>query len=453
MQMIRFSSPILVLLVSIMISCKEERKEMFGKSKLQKTLESWSKSKGDLREALRSLDASSIKKKKDALAVINALKTISFKSEQKEFQFSSPVHTLVAFFQQVESQEAFTAFKEDGLPELRRLLKDGLKFPEYREDELMFIMKILAMYHQEQDVNLIIDVALSGFNSDGYMWSVIFGVFDKDHEHWKALIDGFKDKLPNGFVCIAYLDFVNGHAIEGRITKHPFDSDKGMEKLKFWLSDKNEENYSYAHSSTVALPFLNEVNRTILWKLARQHPDIGVRIESAWATAKVGNLDGIKELKEWALDVNYSTIAIQYLKELGYETEIPAEALKDDFKAMAEMVNWLSHPNEFGRPPSKIELYDTRTLFWPPTNDQRTVWLFKYTYTPQEADGELDVGIAMTGSVTFALFGEATDKLSPEEAYGLHCAWELEMNEDSRAPKERSPQSGLQILKKYNSNL
>ena len=120
---------------------------------------------------------------------------------------------------------------------------------------------------------------------------------------------------------------------------------------------------------------------------------------------------------------------------------------------MAEMVNWLSHPNEFGHPPSKIELYDTRTLFWPPTNDQRTVWLFKYTYTPQEADGELDVGLAMAGSVTFALFGEATDKLSPEEAYGLHCAWELEMNEDSRVPKERSPQSGLQILKKYNSNL
>jgi hypothetical protein len=51
--------------------------------------------------------------------------------------------------------------------------------------------------------------------------------------------------------------------------------------------------------------------------------------------------------------------------------------------------------------------------------------------------------------VTFALFGESTEDRSPEEGYGLHCAWELEMNQDPRAPEERSAAAGMRILATY----
>ncbi len=444
---------LIFVVVALMSGCSEIGEEMFGKSKLQKILENWSVNKGDLPDALRSLGETPIKKKKDAVAVINALKQISFAEEQKEYQLSSPTHCLVAFFQQIETQEAFNAFRENGLPELRRLLDEGLKNPENRENDLMFIMKIMAMYRQERDAKMIVEVARTGFNADGYMWSVVFGAFDEDHQHWRVLLDGLSNPLPEDFICVAYLDFANGHAIEGRVEKHPFDSDWGLEKLKSWLSDKDEESFSYAHSAAASLPYLGEKSRSVLWNLARRHPDVGVRIESAWAAAKVGDAAGIGELKEWAMDVNHSTTACQYLAELGYEKEIPEQALGEDFKAMAEMADWLSHPNEYGRPPSKIERYDSRTLYWPPTDDERKVWLFKYEYEPQEEGDELDVGISMVGSVTFALFGEATDQLSPEEVYGLHCAWELEMNGDSRAPKERNEENGLKILKKYNSSM
>jgi hypothetical protein len=56
------------------------------------------------------------------------------------------------------------------------------------------------------------------------------------------------------------------------------------------------------------------------------------------------------------------------------------------------------------------------------------------------------------GSVTFALFGEATADLSPEDVYGLHCAWELECNGDGRAPKKRTAKAGRKILASYNEN-
>ncbi len=54
------------------------------------------------------------------------------------------------------------------------------------------------------------------------------------------------------------------------------------------------------------------------------------------------------------------------------------------------------------------------------------------------------------GSSTFALFGENFTYLTPEEVYGLHCCWELEMNGDTRAPLERNSENGIKILKEYN---
>ena len=118
--------------------------------------------------------------------------------------------------------------------------------------------------------------------------------------------------------------------------------------------------------------------------------------------------------------------------------------------ALAEMCEWLAHPMEFGRPPTAIAQTDTRELFWPPTEDRRRLWLFRYEYPPDDGETEPSIGYGLVGSVTFALFGESTADLSPEQVYGLHCAWELEMNQDPRAPEKRTPESGMRILAAHN---
>jgi hypothetical protein len=128
---------------------------------------------------------------------------------------------------------------------------------------------------------------------------------------------------------------------------------------------------------------------------------------------------------------------VAYPEELGSQPAPVKEEERPLLEAMAEMSQWLEHPMELGQAPDHLEIYDHRRLFWPPTNDERDVWLFRYRYEgnpPEE-------GVGMVGSVTFALFGEAMSALPPEDIYALHCVWELQQKGDNRAPKERTAQT------------
>ena len=127
-----------------------------------------------------------------------------------------------------------------------------------------------------------------------------------------------------------------------------------------------------------------------------------------------------------------------YLKELKRMDAIPDEANDPDFLAMAEMCDWLAHPQEFGQPPDEIELYDTREMLWPPTNDWRPLWLFKYRYFASDDEESETHGIGMTGSITFSLLDETSPDMSADDIYALHCCWELEATEDPRAPDRKS---------------
>jgi hypothetical protein len=171
-----------------------------------------------------------------------------------------------------------------------------------------------------------------------------------------------------------------------------------------------------------------------------------VQLEAAWASAYRGGTAGLTFLARACEDPNQSLMARQYLEELGHADRIPAQALEPDFDALAQMCRWLGHPNEFGEPPTEIELYDAREIHWPPTDDERRVWLFKYTYAGRGEAGADEVGLGMVGSITFALFGETTPDMAPEDAYGVHCCWELEVNDDPRAPKKRSAKAGRKLL-------
>ena len=143
-----------------------------------------------------------------------------------------------------------------------------------------------------------------------------------------------------------------------------------------------------------------------------------------------------------------SSRAIRYLEEVGLAKQIPAEARNPDFTAIAEMCNWIAHPSEYERPPDDIVQVDTRQLYWPPTHDRRQLWVFRYRYDKE--DGEVNEGLGMVGSVTWAMFSSNTTELSPEDVYGLHCAWELIQNEDPAAPAEADIWAGRAVLARYN---
>jgi hypothetical protein len=138
-------------------------------------------------------------------------------------------------------------------------------------------------------------------------------------------------------------------------------------------------------------------------------------------------------------------VAQTYLTELDREEAIPTGAAEPTFSAEAELCDWLSHPHEYGRPPESIRLVDTRRLHWPPTKDERQVWLFEYIYPDAEAPHPAKA-VGMVGAITFSLFGETNPEQDPEDVYALHCCWELEVAKDPRTPDVRSVGAGRSLL-------
>jgi hypothetical protein len=423
---------------------------MFGKSTLKKSLDKWVQKGGDLSEILSLDNDAQVKTKAEADSICAALDAIRNEPERNNDEdFSSPLHTLTAFFQQVGSRKAFDVLRQEGLPRLRMWVRDLLDGKDIHEGDVLFILKILSMFHQQEDVAVIAEAARKPVDADGFLWSIIFNQFVAKHPCSQEMIDALRDPLPTDFILVSYLDMANRLALAGKLDQHPFDSPEGQKHLEAWLLNTDKDKFSYAHSAAASLPFVGKSACNTLLPVAQKHLDPAIRIEAARVQVRYGDLSGLDQLAKHCLDPSLSHTAQTYLEELGYEDRIPEAAINPEFKAIAEMANWLSHPQEFGRPPDKIELFDTRKLFWPPTNDKRQLTLAKYTYNATDGN-EPDIGVGMTGSTTVALFGETTADLSPEDIYGLHCCWELQMNEDKCAPEERSAKAGREILRQRN---
>lgn len=355
---------------------------------------------------------------------------------------STPLYSLVMLFQAEKEEGVGEYLAEHGLPELARLFDLGMAGDPPAHPFVM-MAKMFAGFQYEPGVERVAKVARRF--PEEYFLSVAFNMFsEEDHPHGPALLSHLRDPLPEAFAAVLTLDLANALARQKRIDCHPFDTPEGHSRLEEWLKSPEEE--SYAHSATAALPFISETAAKPLLALAMDHDSMNVQMEGAWASAYRGGTAGITMLARLCEDPAHSLMAQQYLTELGHEDRIPESAKDPDFQACAGMCQWLAHPSEFGAPPSNIEQYDCRELDWPPTNDRRWVWLFKYTYTGHNEDGSDEVGIGMVGSTTFALFGESTANMSPEDVYGLHCCWELEMNEDPRAPKKRTAKAGRKLL-------
>ncbi|MCJ8274131.1 MAG: hypothetical protein MJK04_32625, partial [Psychrosphaera sp.] len=209
--------------------------EQTAKPSFYSAMKHWMDNGGDLHQMTAAFGQQSVKSPEDALAIANALKKIPLKTQPGYDLLISNLFTLLGFIQNVASEAAYDVVVDKALPPLRDILKVRLKNSQNSEKDLMFLFKILAMYQQKQDAVLIAQIAQSGFGQDHYMWSLIFEVFDQDHDQHQLLIKLLSKPLPKGFIAIAYLDLVNSHAINNNLKAHPFNSPAGIKLLKQWL--------------------------------------------------------------------------------------------------------------------------------------------------------------------------------------------------------------------------
>jgi hypothetical protein len=382
----------------------------------------------------------------DVLAICDAMRRAYELPEEKR---DSNLHELVTFAYSLHGAKACQVYQAHGLPTLIAYFDDlNLRTTTEKQwDTLVHSLRVMIEADSPAALSRLLSAARRP-DSQSFFWTVLFRILT-NHALRDEILESLSTILPSGFAGKAFVDFANQLCLKGHCKHHPFNSKNGLQLLVSWIEDGDPKRIDYTNSAVVALAFVEGEQRNHALALALDHSHPSIQMEAAWVAGRLGRNAGVKMLANLCLRTDIGAKAMAYLKELGRGDAIPKEASEPDFAAQCELVSWLQHPNEFGRTPDAIELFDTREIQWPPTKDRRRVWLFKYTFLGK--DGEEDnVGVGMVGSTTFSLWSETAVNLSAEDIYGLHCCWELQNRKDSRAPAKRSAAAGRAILAKAN---
>ena len=365
------------------------------------------------------------------------------------------IRDFILTIQNIDSKEQFEEYREKVFPKLvpfLSLLIDNAKQraekdPDFDDDDTdLILMKMLAMSQLPECIEAIAEMVHAGHKEDNYFWTTVLNYFIQTKELADIIVNKLDGRLPNGFLGICYLDMLNTVCRkDATFGSHPFSCPEGVARLGHYLSDDQPEHYSYAISATAALPFLAESAWKKLLPIAVSHPDKSVQIEALWAGTKLGDKDYQTKLIDFARDYRYANRCLRYLRELGMENLIPAECQTEEFTILTEMASWLSHPNEFGDYPTELSIVESRTLYWPPTKDERKLSIVRYRYEKWKEDESGEIGVGLVGSVTFCLFGlNDLNERTPEEIFAIHCDWEMELDEYEK------PEVGMAILQKHN---
>ena len=163
-----------------------------------------------------------------------------------------------------------------------------------------------------------------------------------------------------------------------------------------------------------------------------------VQLEAASALARLGDEEGKSALLEMAAEPSLRLRVLHYADELGIENEIDEQFSTGAAVGEAELVTFLATPEQYGVPPTRCELIDTRTLYWPGYEEPRDCYLFRFAYEAVNADGTVagfeNVGIA--GPLTLSIRADIS-QLSHDDVFALFAGWHAEHERISHRPVDR----------------
>lgn len=105
-----------------------------------------------------------------------------------------------------------------------------------------------------------------------------------------------------------------------------------------------------------------------------------IKLEAAYGLAKLGENRAIDLLVELLQDDSSRGRAVAYLQELSAEERIAPEWTTSLAKAKSDLALWLSQPEQFAIPPTRIELVEQRTIPWPGFEGPQECFLLQFEY-------------------------------------------------------------------------
>jgi hypothetical protein len=387
-----------------------------------------------LADAIRDLEDCELKTLRDVKAICRALEALrDWGPDKRQFEAINQLCDLMQ--RNVASQQAFDGLCDEALPVLLELFDRGCANATDDNEELLNALETFAQYDYREGLRRLIACARRGFHADSWRWGPVFSSLRKDGPRRAQICNRLADPLPPGRIAGALLSFANatmlGEDDQAKPKRHPFDHEQGHARLEAWLTVTDPEHLDDALTAAIALAFLGPAAQQRLFGLAMEHASHLVQLEAAWGSAKAGNTVAVKVLARLCCDVHSSATACRYLEEVGRADAIPAEAKEPNFQAMAIMSQWLQHPHELGHIPEKLELADSREMYWPPTRDRRRLWLFRFIHRfirHGDTEETVEVAYGLVGGVnTWSFFSVVEQNRPIEDIYALHCSWESQI--------------------------
>jgi hypothetical protein len=150
-----------------------------------------------------------------------------------------------------------------------------------------------------------------------------------------------------------------------------------------------------------------------------------LRTEAAAALAKLGDDNGQQVLVSLAAEPIARLRVLAYADELGLEDKIDEKYSTPEARAEAELALWLAEPAQLGFPPSRLEMVDSKTLYWPGFDEPVDCFLFRFAYEVGESEYS-NIGIA--GPLCHAFAADLAD-LPPADIYSVFAGWQAEHEE------------------------
>ena len=157
--------------------------------------------------------------------------------------------------------------------------------------------------------------------------------------------------------------------------------------------------------------------------LSLQHRRL--RTEAAAALARLGQEAGRESLIALAAEPVCRLRVIAYAEELGILDRIDEQYRTRPAQAEAELALWLAQPSQLGIPPTRLEIIDSRTQYWPGFDQPVECFLLRFIYQLAQAEYS-NIGIA--GPLTHAFAADLAD-LPLEDIYAAFAGWHAQHEE------------------------